>query len=239
MPTPASMDSPRFRAVLFDLDGTLLDTIPDLACAVNRMLSEMGLPALPESAVATFVGRGIGKLVERSLRRTAGDQAVAGLMPRAMEIFERCYGEESGRRSRPYPGVEAGLRRLAAAGMPMGVVTNKAARFTLDLIRAVGWQDRFGVVVSGDTLPVRKPDPQPVLHACGKLSVSPHQTLFIGDSRHDVAAARGAGCAVWCVPYGYNEGEPVDALQCDDIVADLEVAARRLLPSPAGERARP
>jgi phosphoglycolate phosphatase len=220
------MGTSRFCAVLFDLDGTLLDTVPDLACAVNRMLSEMSLPALTEDVVATFVGRGITKLVERSLLRVTGD---AGQLQTAVQIFERCYGEESGRRSRPYPGVEAGLRRLAGVNMPMGVVTNKAARFTHDLIRAVGWEPYFKVIVSGDTLPVRKPDPLTVLHACGQLSVAPEQTLFIGDSRHDVAAARGAGCTVWCVPYGYNEGETVDALECDDIVPDLEVAVEKLL----------
>lgn len=224
------MVSPRFRAVLFDLDGTLLDTVPDLACSVNRMLAEMKLPSLTEDVVATFVGRGIGKLVERSLLRAAGDEAVARMQP-AMEIFERCYGEESGRRSRPYPGVEEGLRSLAAARMPMGVVTNKAGRFTNDLIRIMGWQGRFQVVVSGDTLAVRKPDPLTVLHACEALSVPPEQTLFIGDSRHDVEAGQGAGCAVWCVPYGYNEGQPVDSLKCDHVIADLEVAARLLLSS--------
>ena len=217
----------RYRAVLFDLDGTLLDTVPDLACAVNRMLSEMHMPSLSEEVVATFVGRGIGKLVERSLDRVGAD--VAGQMQSAMDVFERCYGEESGRRSRPYAGVESGLRRLAMAGMPMGVVTNKAARFTHELIRTVGWESYFPVVVSGDTLPVRKPDPLTVLHACAKLSVPPEQTLFIGDSRHDVEAARGAGCTVWCVPYGYNEGQPVGELECDDIVPDLDVAVQRIL----------
>lgn len=223
------MGSSRHRAVLFDLDGTLLDTVPDLACSVNRMLSELGMPGLSEQMVATFVGRGIGKLVERSLGQAGGGSVSAEQLQSAMAIFEHCYGEESGRRSRPYPGVELGLRLLADAGMPMGVVTNKAARFTHGLIRTTGWERYFPVVVSGDTLAVKKPDPQPVRYACEQLCVAPGETLFIGDSRHDVAAGHGAGCTVWCVPYGYNEGESVESLECDDIVPDLEAAAQRVL----------
>lgn len=215
--------------MLFDLDGTLLDTVPDLACSVNRMLSELHLPGLSDQVVATFVGRGIGKLVERSLDRVCGGSPSEAQLQSAMAIFERCYGEESGRRSRPYPGVEQGLKLLADAGMPMGVVTNKAARFTHGLIKTTGWERYFPVVVSGDTLAVKKPDPQPVRYACEQLSVAPGETLFIGDSRHDVAAGHGAGCTVWCVPYGYNEGESVESLECDDIVADLEAAAKRVL----------
>ncbi len=111
----------------------------------------------------------------------------------------------------------------------MGVVTNKAARFTVDLVRLMGWESYFGVVVSGDTLTVRKPDPAPVLHACDRLGVAPGDTLMIGDSRHDVEAAVRAGCTAWCVPYGYNEGESVDGLACERIVPDLEVAARLVL----------
>jgi len=225
----ASGLSSGYGAVLFDLDGTLLDTVPDLAAATNRMLAEMNFPGLSEDVISSFVGRGIGKLVERSLDRASGSRVPEGQLEPALAIFERFYGEESGRRSRPYSGVEPGLRQLEDAGMPMGIVTNKAARFTHQLIKGLGWKHYFSVVVSGDTLPVKKPDPQPVRHACEQLSVSPVRALFIGDSRHDVEAARGAGCAVWCVPYGYNEGEPVDSLQCDEIVADLHTAAQRIL----------
>lgn len=225
------MGSTRYHAVLFDLDGTLLDTVPDLACAVNRMLAELHMPVLSEPVVATFVGRGITKLVERSLEQVSGNSVSASQMQSAMEIFEHCYGEESGRRSRPYPGVERGLQLLAEAGVPMGIVTNKAARFTDGLIKNVGWERCFAVVVSGDTLAVKKPDPLPVRYACDRLSVAPETTLFIGDSRHDVAAGHGAGCRVWCVPYGYNEGESVETLECDAIVPDLETAALRVLNS--------
>ena len=222
------MASTAYRAVLFDLDGTLLETVPDLARSAERMLAELRLPSLGEAAVATFVGRGIAVLVERCLK-ASGRQPDAAQLDAARAIFERCYAEESGVRSRPYPGVEEGLRRLADAGLAMGIVTNKAARFTDDLVRRMGWEGRFGVVVSGDTLSVRKPDPGPVLHACKALGVIPAQTLMIGDSVHDVEAAHAAGCAAWCVPYGYNEGQPVEALPCERLVPDLAVAAALVL----------
>lgn len=219
----------RYRAVLFDLDGTLLDTVPDLACSANRMLAELHHPGLSEALVTTFVGRGIAKLVERVLAGSIEGTVPAAQLQAGLDIFERCYGEESGLRSRPYPGVESGLRRLAAAGMPMAIVTNKAARFTLELLDRIELRQYFRVVVSGDTLAVRKPDPLPVRHACEQLGVAPEDALFIGDSRHDVAAGRGAGCAMWCVPYGYNEGVPVETLNCDRIVPDIDTAARWIL----------
>ena len=223
------MPASRFRAVLFDLDGTLLDTVPDLAFCSNGMLRELGLPELDEASIASFVGRGIAVLVERCLRAGGRAAPTVAESDSARMIFERWYGRESGRRSRPYTGVEPALRMLSDAGVPMGVVTNKAARFTVDLVRLMGWESYFGVVVSGDTLTVRKPDPAPVLHACDRLGVAPGDTLMIGDSRHDVEAAVRAGCTAWCVPYGYNEGESVDGLACERIVPDLEVAARLVL----------
>ena len=225
-----SLHSP-YRAVLFDLDGTLLDTVPDLACAANRMLGELHRPELSEALVSTFVGRGITKLVERVLAGSIDGTVPADQLQHGLAIFERCYAEESGQRSRPYPGVTAGLDRLAAAAMPMAVVTNKAARFTLELLERVGLKSYFKAVVSGDTLAVRKPHPEPVRHACRQLGVSPADALFIGDSRHDVEAGLGAGCAVWCVPYGYNEGVSVESLKCQRIVPDIEVAANLILGS--------
>ncbi len=221
--------STRYGAVLFDLDGTLLDTVPDIACAANRMLAELGRPELPDALIATFVGRGIQKLVERALSGAIDGRVASASLSEGLEIFERCYAEESGRRSACYPGVLAGLEQLAGAGMPMGVVTNKAARFTRDLLERMGLSRYFSVVVSGDTLPEKKPDPAPVRHACAQLGVAPDGALFIGDSRHDVEAGHGAGCMVWCVPYGYNEGASAESLHCDRIVPDLAVAAGWIL----------
>ena len=147
-------------------------------------------------------------------------------------MFERCYAEENGRRSRPYPGVAEGLQRLRASGIPLGVVTNKAAAFTLPLLAATGLAGYFGCVVSGDTLPWKKPDPRPLQHACAQLHADPARCLFVGDSMHDVRAARAAGCTVWCVPYGYNEGQPLRAEDCDGLLPGLDAVATRLLAPP-------
>ncbi len=217
------------RAVLFDLDGTLLDSAPDLAAAANAMLAELGLPARDPAVIATYIGKGIPKLVERTLTGSLDAAADPVLLARALPIYERYYAEESGRRSVPYPGVIAGLRALHDAGLPLACITNKAERFTIDLLQRTGLDGFFKVVVCGDTVVRKKPDPEPVRTACARLDVRPADAVMIGDSANDVQAARAAGCPVWCVPYGYNEGRPVETLDCDAIVPDLAEAARRLL----------
>jgi phosphoglycolate phosphatase len=217
------------RAVLFDLDGTLLDSAPDLAAAANAMLAELGLPARDPAVIATYIGKGIPKLVERALTGALDAAADPVLSARALPMYERYYAEESGRRSVPFPGVIDGLRALHDAGLPLACITNKAERFTLDLLQRTGLDGFFPVVVCGDTVARKKPDPEPVLTACARLGVRPADALMIGDSANDCQAARAAGCPVWCVPYGYNEGRPVETLDCDLIVPDLTEAARRLL----------
>jgi phosphoglycolate phosphatase len=224
----------QFRAVLFDLDGTLLDTAPDLAAAANAMLADLGLPARDPAAIATYIGRGIPALVHRSLTGSLDGTADASLFERALRLFEHRYAEESGRRAEPYPGVVQGLTRIRALRLGIGCVTNKAGRFTQELLDRKGLARFFGCVVSGDTLARKKPDPLPVVHACDLLGAHPRDALLIGDSLNDVLAARAAGCAVWCVPYGYNEGRPVGTLDCDAIVGDLVEAARRLEGAPGG-----
>ena len=216
----------RFDALLFDLDGTLLDTAPDIAAAANRMLAEFRRDALEEQDIARLVGRGIASLVERTLEARAIDR---GQKDKALRLFERFYSEESGRRSRPYPGVTESLARLREAHVKMGVVTNKVAAFTLPLLEHSRLRHFFGSVVSGDTLPWKKPDPRPLLHACSELGVQAQKVLYIGDSIHDVEAARSAGCAVWCVPYGYNEGHPIDSAGSDRIVPGLAEVAEQVL----------
>jgi phosphoglycolate phosphatase len=218
--------SRNFRAVLLDLDGTLLHTAPDLAAAANRMLGELGLPLRAPDELATFIGKGLPALVHRALAGTLDGVAERNLFDRALPIFERCYAEESGRRAAPYPGVVDGLERMRALRLPLGCVTNKAGRFTQDLLDRTGLARFFHCVVSGDTVPRKKPDPLPILHACERLGTEARVTLVIGDSLNDVQAARAAGCAVWCVPYGYNEGRPVSELECDAVVDSLRDAAR-------------
>jgi phosphoglycolate phosphatase len=218
--------APRFSAALFDLDGTLLDTALDLAAACNRMLAALDRPALPVATVATFVGKGTTRLVERCLAATAaGGTPDPAVRSRALDLFGTAYAEESGRQATLYPGVLAGLDAFAHAGFRLACVTNKPARFTEPLLAATGLAGRFDLVVSGDTVARAKPDPMPVLHACARLAVAPAASVMIGDSENDAVAGRAAGCRVLCVTYGYTEGVPVTALPCDGLVASLAEAA--------------
>lgn len=216
----------RVRAVMIDLDGTLADTIPDLAIAANMMLSELGRPALDVEMIRTFVGKGISKLVERALAGGLHGAAPAGLYERALPIYERCYAEVNGRHSVVYPGVREGLRRLREMGLPLACVTNKAGRFTVPLLGQLGIASCFEQVIAGDTLPQKKPDPAQLIHACRGFGIAPREMLVIGDSVNDAEAARAAGCPVFCVTYGYNEGRDVRELDVDAIVSSLEEAAR-------------
>ena len=230
------MNPPRFppvRAVMFDLDGTLLDSAPDITHAANLMLRALGLPGRDPGLLATFIGKGIARLVERTLAGSLEGAADAALIARALPLFERFYERESGRNTSVFPGVTAGLELLAQEGMPLACVTNKSERFTHALLAQTGLAQYFAAVVGGDTLAARKPDPLPFLHACERLGVAARETLVVGDSQNDVAGARAAGCPVVCVPYGYREGMPVDVLGSDAIVASVAEAARLVLASRA------
>jgi phosphoglycolate phosphatase len=207
------------KAVLFDLDGTLLDTIADLAEAANLMLAELGQPALSQARVHSFVGRGINDLVHRCLAESSEPSAAE--TETAREIFRRHYARVNGQGTRPYPGVPELLAALAARGLKMAVVTNKSTIFTLPLLQQFGFARYFGATVCGDTLPVRKPDPGMIHHACGLLEVRPGDALMIGDSINDSLAARAAGVPVLLVKYGYSEGMPVEAIDCDGLLASV------------------
>lgn len=215
-------------AVLLDLDGTLLDTVPDLYAAVCAMLSDLGRPPLPLEAIASYIGRGIPNLVKRSLAGSLEVDDTAAPPPDALASFRRHYARENGRNTRIYPGVVEGLEAMRAMGIPLAVITNKAEAFTLPLLEATGLAAYFDVVVSGDLLPKPKPDPMALVWACGRLGVSPRDALFIGDSVNDYLAARAAGCHVFLLPYGYNEGRAVQELACDAIVPTVEAAAKRI-----------
>ena len=218
----------RVKAVTIDLDGTLADTIPDLAVAANLMLRELGRAELPLERIRDFVGKGIPKLVERSLAGAVDGTAPAELMARALPVFERHYAGVNGRHSVLYPGVEEGLRALRSMQMPLACVTNKSGRFTQPLLEQLGIAGYFEQVVAGDTLPQKKPDPAQLLHACRAFGIAPGEMLMIGDSVNDAQAARAAGCPVFCVTYGYNEGQDVRTLDVDAIVASL-IEAKRLI----------
>jgi phosphoglycolate phosphatase len=147
-------------------------------------------------------------------------------MPRALPIYERCYADINGRHTTIYPGVVEGLEALRAQGFPLACVTNKSGRFTRPLLEQVRLASYFTEVVAGDTLPRKKPDPLPLLHVCGRLGIGPPEMLMIGDSLNDAQAARAAGCPVFCVTYGYNEGHDVRELDIDAIVESLVEATR-------------
>ncbi len=209
--------------VLFDLDGTLVDSVPDLAAATDRMLLALGREAAGVERVRTWVGNGAQVLVKRAL---SGQQAVADIEPalfeQALQLFLAFYGQATSQASVLYPGVGACLEGLKARGIEMGVVTNKPIRFTRPMLEGFGIAQYFSLVLGGDSLPTRKPDPAMLLHAMAHCRVTPGETLMVGDSSNDVGAARAAGCPVACVPYGYNHGEPIATAQPDLIVARLD-----------------
>ncbi|MGD9953381.1 MAG: HAD-IA family hydrolase, partial [Burkholderiales bacterium] len=172
------------RAVLLDLDGTLLDTAPDLAAAVNAMLAGQGLAPLPEPTVRDFIGQGIARLVERSLVAAGLALPCATLEP-ALRSFGAHYARLNGRASRPFPGVPEALERMRAASLKLACVTNKAAAFTAPLLEKAGLARHFDAVSTADQAGARKPDPAPFLHACRLLGVAPAEAVAIGDSAND------------------------------------------------------
>lgn len=216
-----------FHSVTFDLDGTLLDTIADLAEGCRLMLEEIGAPPRSQAEVHSFVGKGMAVLVERCLTHERAPSAEQ--LQAAIESFKRHYAAVNGRFTLIYPGVVDGLQAWQASGVKMGVVTNKPGMFTEALLERMGLIDYFDVIVSGDTTAHKKPHPEPVLHACRLFGVRPDRNLHIGDSANDILAARAAGSPAYCVPYGYNEGKPVDSADCDALVSDLLAAYRQAL----------
>jgi phosphoglycolate phosphatase len=210
-------------AVLFDLDGTLLDTVKDIALALNRALAEHGCRSAEEGQVRRMIGRGAPILIERAL--AAQDRAVdAGTEAAMVERFFHHYGaleqmnEDS---AQPFAGAGELLDTLHGAGLRTAVVTNKQHRFAAALLQRLGLSGWIDVVIGGDTCVRRKPDPQPLLFACESLRVAPFESLMVGDSVNDVQAARAAGIPVVCVSYGYNEGRDPRTLDCDALLDSL------------------
>ena len=214
------------KAVVIDLDGTLLDTAPDLAHAAELMMAELGMPCPSLATIQTYIGNGVSRLVKRVLTGKMDAEPEAGLFDRALPIYHKHYGKHVADQSRPFAGVVEGLRAMKAAGFHLACITNKAAQFTHPLLKATGLTGFFELILSGDALPRRKPDPLPLQHACETFGIQPHELLLIGDSLNDTQAARAAGCPVFCVPYGYNRGRPVTELDLDAVVPTLADAAK-------------
>ena len=213
----------RPSAILFDLDGTLLDTAGDIALALSRAFADHGHPAPPPAAVRQMIGKGAPVLVERAVAAQGLDLAPAG-QAALLERFFHHYGrlqELDECAAQPYPGAREALVALHAAGLPLGVVTNKYHRFATGLLQRLDLAGYLRVVVGGDTCERRKPDPMPLLHACAQLDVAPTTALMVGDSSNDVDAARAAGMPVVLVPYGYTEGQDPRLWPCDHLVDSL------------------
>lgn len=209
------------KMILIDVDGTLVDTVPDLAYSIDEMLVRLGLPRRGEAAVRQWIGNGTERLVKRALLNRLEGEPDEALFERALPLFLALYSQNTCTRSRLYPGVEEGLAYLASAGYRLGSVTNKPAQFTLPLLKALGVHDCFEIVISGDNLPRKKPDPLPLLHAASELGVTPSESLMLGDSRNDVKAARAAGFQIVCMSYGYNYGEDIRQYHPDAVIDSM------------------
>ncbi|HEC17980.1 MAG TPA: phosphoglycolate phosphatase [Gammaproteobacteria bacterium] len=216
------------QMILIDVDGTLVDSVPDLAYCVDEMMKQLDMPTRGEAAVRTWVGNGVERLVRRALIGRLDGEPDEALFARAYPIFLELYTENTSKRSALYPGVREGLDYLKSQGYRLGCVTNKVAQFTLPLLKDLGLHDDFESIVCGDTLPKKKPDPLPLLHSAEMLGVAPEESLMLGDSVSDVKAARAAGFQIVCMSYGYNHG--VDIRESNpDAVIDSMVELKRLL----------
>ncbi|MSP85966.1 MAG: phosphoglycolate phosphatase [Methylotenera sp.] len=199
---------------MIDLDGTLMHTAPEIARASNRMLAALGKSTLDARQIESYIGEGAHALIQRCLTEQLGAEPEAAEYAEAQKLFFEFYAHNV-TESKPYPQVLEGLQALQAAGYPLACVTNKPASFTLPLLEANHLMSYFKLVVSGDTLSKKKPDPDQLFYICEKLGISITDALLIGDSKMDIAAARNAGCYVFTVPYGYNQGQRAKASEVD------------------------
>lgn len=204
--------------VLVDLDGTLIDSVPDLAFAVDGMMAQLDLPLRGEDKVRNWVGNGVERLVKRALLDQLDGEPDAELFNKAMPLFDIFYTECNARYSRVFPGVRKGLNWLKSQGAILVCITNKAEKFTIPLLEALDLHHYFRIILSGDSLPKKKPDPLPLIHAAKKFKIKPSHSLIVGDSINDVQAARAAGFSVICVSYGYNHGQDINLAKPDAVI---------------------
>ena len=209
------------KAVLIDLDGTLVDSVPDLANAIDQMMLQLAMPARGIDAVTQWIGNGADRLVKRALVNSMEGEPSEALLQKALPLFEVAYAANNGKHSYLYDGVEVGLNYLQQQGYRLGCVTNKPIAFTLPLLEAMGIADFFDVTIGGDQVERIKPDPQPLLMAAEELRVDPKQAVMLGDSVSDVMAARAAGMPIICVSYGYNHGQDIRSHHPDAVIDSL------------------
>ncbi|MBU9685107.1 MULTISPECIES: phosphoglycolate phosphatase [Burkholderia] len=228
--------SPRLAAALIDLDGTMIDTVDDFTAALNAMLARIGAPGTQRDEVMHYVGKGSENLIVQVLKPRLAEAEAQARFDEALAIYQAEYATINGRHTRLYPDVEAGLAAMRAAGLALACVTNKPHRFALELLAQYRLDGYFGVVLGGDSLPRKKPDPLPMLTACQRLDVEPALAVAIGDSENDALAGRAAGLATLTVPYGYNHGKAIQTINSDGIVDSLLEAAQVITAHNAVER---
>ena len=207
------------KLIMIDVDGTLVDSVPDLAFCVDQMMIELGLQLCGEERVRNWVGNGIPKLIERALIDKLDKESISKVYEVAYPIFLKLYSDNSAIRSRLYDGVKEGLDYLKSKGYLLGCVTNKAEQFTNPLLKKMGIYNDFRLIISGDTLDKKKPDPLPLLHGANFFNMQPNECLMLGDSVSDVRAARAAGFDIICMSYGYNHGNNIED-ESPDLVID-------------------
>lgn len=220
-----SLASTAFEAAIVDLDGTMVDTVGDFEVALRGALADLGLPPVSRDFISRTVGKGSEYLLSRSLAEVGGDPALAEA---AWARYQQHYLAINGRHSQVYPGVVAGLAALRARGLRLACLTNKPNAFARPLLEQKGLSGFFEQAFGGDAFARKKPDPLPLLETCKALGSAPARTLMIGDSRNDCEAARGAGCPVVLVSYGYNHGEPAASAKPDAVVDSLAELVRLL-----------
>lgn len=223
--TNSATPNAAIRAVIIDLDGTMLDTVPDFHIAINRMREELDLAPITQDAVTLLVGKGSENLIRGVLALNLPADAVEQRFDSAMAAYQRHYLTINGNNSVLYEGVVAGLDAMKAAGLRLACVTNKPIAFAMPLLEQKGLRAYFDVVYGGDSLPRKKPDPLPMQQVCADFGLAPHEVVAIGDSSNDAEAARAAGCYVLTVPYGYNHGRSIHETDSDGIVTTLLEAA--------------
>ncbi|MGB5939601.1 MAG: phosphoglycolate phosphatase [Rhodanobacter sp.] len=201
------------QGVLFDLDGTLLDSAPDLYAALLAQCTEEGVPPPPYAPVREVVSRG-ARAVLRCAFAARGEPALEALVPRYLQLYQDVMAQQT----RTFDGVDELLARIEAHGLRWGIVTNKAGFLTDELVARIGWGGRASAVVSGDTLAVKKPDPAPVLLACERAGVTPARSLFVGDDRRDIQAGAAAGLYTVAVSWGYLDGGDPNAWGADKVL---------------------
>jgi len=207
--------------ILIDVDGTLVDSVPDLAYCIDEMMKQLDMPVHGEVEVRNWVGNGVERLVRRGLVGQLDGEPDEVLFEKAYPIFLDLYAVNTSQRSSLYPGVREGLDYMKAAGYTLGCVTNKAAQFTIPLLKDLGIHDDFENIVCGDTLAKKKPDPLPLLHSAEVLGVIPEKSLMLGDSVSDVKAARAAGFQIICMSYGYNHGVDIRESKPDAVIDSM------------------